>query len=111
MSDLPLFDPYKALAEIRRARKDEATAELSQKLSQTPAKENAEQKQSVDPTFATFADPQHVRSLPHPPAREEERKKIQLFHMLTRGRARMQAPKARPAKRPLRKLRKPRKLT
>jgi hypothetical protein len=73
----PLFDPFKALAEIRREEKAGTSPKLSPKLSQTPAKENDEQKQSLDvtfATFATFAGPPDADPLAHPPAREEERK-------------------------------------
>lgn len=59
MSDLPLFDPFKVLEEARAANRREApeklSQELSQKLSQPPAKVNREQDQQVTPTFAAFA--------------------------------------------------------
>jgi hypothetical protein len=53
--DLPLFDPFKALAEIREQNARSAGPELSQKLSQSPARDNPEENQRVDPTLATLA--------------------------------------------------------
>ena len=75
--DAPLFDPFKALAEIRREAGSASPEKLSQKLSQPPAKAIHEQEQRLESTFATFAA--FAGSDPAPtlaPARvkEEERK-------------------------------------
>lgn len=78
----PLFDPFKALAEIRREGAAKPAQKLSQKLSQTPAKENDEQKQGLETTFATFATfagPPDAHPLAHPPAKEEERKNYSII--------------------------------
>lgn len=80
-SDFPLFDPFKALADIRRERALSAAPELSQKLSQPPAKEKDEQKQNVDPAFAafaTFAGGPSARPLAHARVKEEVRKNYPL---------------------------------
>jgi hypothetical protein len=80
-ADFPLFDPFKALAEIRRETALSAAPELSQKLSQPPAKEKDEQPQCVDPTFATFAifaGGPDARSLAPTRVKEEVRKNYPL---------------------------------
>ena len=48
---MPLFDPFKALEEARR----EAPAELSQKLSQAPAREISQQDHGLSVTLAGLA--------------------------------------------------------
>lgn len=75
--DLPFFDPFKALAEIRREKAMSTRPELSQKLSQPPAKANTEREQEVNPTFATFAtfaEGSVARDLAPARVKEEERK-------------------------------------
>lgn len=73
MNDLPMFDPFKALAEARKAR----GTELPQKLPQPPAEVNREIDQRLSPTSATFAasagglrEPQDFRT---PLLRKKER--------------------------------------
>lgn len=51
MSDLPLFDPFKALEEARR----EARQKLPQKLPQPPAEANRDTEQGLSTTSATSA--------------------------------------------------------
>lgn len=75
--DLPLFDPFKALAEIRREKAMSANRELSQELSQPSAKEKNEQDQEVKTTFAalaTFAGGPGARNLAPARVKEEERR-------------------------------------
>ena len=55
MADLPLFDPFKELEDIRRQQREAAPDELSQKLSQPLAREKTISDHGVEPTFATLA--------------------------------------------------------
>ena len=82
MSDLPLFDPFKALAEIRRAAAqagaNERSQELPQELPQRPAEANRETDHKVNTTFAVSAGSAGGSAQHAPPAhanKEEERKK------------------------------------
>ncbi|GEP06620.1 hypothetical protein [Methylobacterium oxalidis] len=79
MSHRPLFDPFQALAEARR----EHPSQLSQKLSQMPAKDILEQGQRLNSSFATFAafaggsdGSESIRGLPY-----KERKKDFSFNI------------------------------
>ncbi|MCJ2023935.1 hypothetical protein [Methylobacterium sp. J-067] len=79
MTDLPLFDPYKALAEIRReaAERNPTPQKLPQKLPQAYAGAIREQDHRVNPTSAAFAGSAGVPTQHAPRAhtnKEEERK-------------------------------------
>lgn len=71
--NLPLFDPFKALAEIRR----ENAASTDPELSKPGAKSKNEMDQRLDPsfaTFATFAGGSSAHGLASARVKEEERK-------------------------------------
>ena len=72
--DLPLFDPFKALEEIRRERRVSTPPELPQKLPQQVAEAIREQDQRVDPTSATSAGGPVAHALAPARVKEEERK-------------------------------------
>ena len=55
MKDLPLFDPFKALAEIRRQAAEKGPDPLPQKLPQAPAEAITDIGQRVNATSATSA--------------------------------------------------------
>lgn len=91
MNDLSLFDPYKALEEIRRnAAREGAKSlpqELPQKLPQAPAEEITVIYHGLSPTSATSATSAGVPrsdTCSHAPAYKKNRKNIQLFQLLTR---------------------------
>lgn len=95
-----LFDPFKALEEIRREAGSGAMAELPQKLPQPIAEANREHDQWLDSASAasaTSADPLHA--LPPAPARvkEEERKDNSI---ITYTYARAEAARPRPTPQP-----------
>lgn len=75
--DLPLFDPFKALEEIRREGRGSTPPELPQKLPQQVAEAICEQDQRFDPTSATSATSAGGPSphgVAHARVKEEERK-------------------------------------
>ena len=80
-TDLPLFDPFKALEEIRREGCIGAAAELPQKLPQQVAEANRELEHEVKPTSATSATSAggpSARPLAHARVKEEVRKNYHL---------------------------------
>ncbi|MCJ2136645.1 hypothetical protein MKK69_21785 [Methylobacterium sp. J-026] len=77
--DLPLFDPFKALAEIRRKAAQTSGAELPQKLPQATAGAIPDTDQKLNHTSAASAasagvPAQHAPRVPT--YKEEERRKI-----------------------------------
>ena len=75
--DLPLFDPFKALEEIRREGRRSTPPELPQKLPQQVAEAIREQDQKLKPTSATSATSAggpSPHAVAHARAKEEERK-------------------------------------
>lgn len=75
--DLPLFDPFKALEEIRREGRGSTPPELPQKLPQQVAEAIRERDQRLDPTSATSATSAGgsvARALAPARVKEEERK-------------------------------------
>ena len=55
MSDMPLFDPFKALEEIRR----QGTSEVSPKLSPPPARDIHEEDHILNSTFSNSSNSSH----------------------------------------------------
>ncbi|GJE29531.1 hypothetical protein [Methylobacterium organophilum] len=93
MSTPSLFDPFEALEAARRAAAE--PSELSQELSQRPAKGNHERYQEVDRGFAAFAAFAGANSCDgsRPPVREEEEEDFSLsFQILTRESGGSEAP-------------------
>jgi co-chaperonin GroES (HSP10) len=72
--DLPLFDPFKALEEIRRQGRRSTPPELPQKLPQPLAEAIREQDQKLKPTSATSAGGPSPHAVAHARVKEEERK-------------------------------------
>ena len=75
--DLPLFDPFKALEEIRREARVSTPPELPQKLPQQVAEAIHELDQQFDPTSATSATSAGgpvAHAVAHARVKEEERK-------------------------------------
>ena len=75
--DLPLFDPFKALEEIRREARVSTPPELPQKLPQKVAEAICELDQQLEPTSATSATSAGgpvAHAVAHARVEEEERK-------------------------------------
>ncbi len=80
-TDLPLFDPFKALEEIRREGRSGAASELPQKLPQQVAEANHQLEHELNPTSAasaTSAGGPSARPLAHARVKEEVRKNYPL---------------------------------
>ncbi|MCJ2048678.1 hypothetical protein [Methylobacterium sp. J-070] len=80
MSDLPLFDPFKALEEIRRKGKSEVSPKLSPEVSPPSARDIIEQNHILSDYFSNSSNSSHPsRARAHVPSartreEEEERK-------------------------------------